>query len=39
MGNKLAIKPLRLFDPSAKFVLSYEDDEGDYMIMGDVPWQ
>ncbi|XP_056851696.1 auxin-responsive protein IAA12-like isoform X3 [Raphanus sativus] len=31
-------KPLRLLDGSAEFVLTYEDKEGDWMLVGDVPW-
>ncbi|KAF7804596.1 auxin-responsive protein IAA11 [Senna tora] len=28
----------RLLDGSSKFVLTYEDKEGDWMLVGDVPW-
>ncbi|PSS14056.1 Auxin-responsive protein [Actinidia chinensis var. chinensis] len=30
--------PLKLLDGSSKFVLTYEDKEGDWMLVGDVPW-
>ncbi|KAL0724015.1 hypothetical protein Bca4012_038614 [Brassica carinata] len=33
------VKPLRLLDGSAEFVLTYEDKEGDWMLVGDVPWR
>lgn len=32
-------KPLRLLDPTADVVLTYEDKEGDYMLVGDIPWK
>ncbi|XP_010457505.1 PREDICTED: auxin-responsive protein IAA12 [Camelina sativa] len=32
-------KPLRLLDGSSDFVLTYEDKEGDWMLVGDVPWR
>ncbi|KAK8684635.1 hypothetical protein V6N13_040651 [Hibiscus sabdariffa] len=28
----------KLFDGSSEFVLTYEDKEGDWMLVGDVPW-
>lgn len=28
----------RLLDGSSNFVLTYEDKEGDWMLVGDVPW-
>lgn len=28
----------KLLDESSKFVLTYEDKEGDWMLVGDVPW-
>lgn len=28
----------KLFDGSSNFVLTYEDKEGDWMLVGDVPW-
>ncbi|KZV32959.1 hypothetical protein F511_01470 [Dorcoceras hygrometricum] len=31
--------PVRLLDDSSEFVLVYEDKEGDWMLVGDVPWQ
>ncbi|KAL8224985.1 hypothetical protein R6Q57_017542 [Mikania cordata] len=33
-----AIKPLRLLDGTSEFVLTYEDKDGDCMLVGDVPW-
>jgi auxin-responsive protein IAA len=33
------VKPLRLLDGSSDFVLTYEDKEGDWMLVGDVPWR
>ncbi|XP_057473471.1 auxin-responsive protein IAA11-like isoform X2 [Actinidia eriantha] len=30
--------PSKLLDGSSKFVLTYEDKEGDWMLVGDVPW-
>ncbi|KAL6564032.1 Iaa10p [Orobanche hederae] len=32
-------RPLRLLDGSSDFVLTYEDKEGDWMLVGDVPWE
>ncbi|CAN1270139.1 Auxin-responsive protein IAA11 [Linum perenne] len=29
---------LRLLDGSSEFVITYEDKEGDWMLVGDVPW-
>ncbi|MCD7469648.1 hypothetical protein HAX54_008797 [Datura stramonium] len=29
----------RLLDGSSEFVLTYEDKEGDWMLVGDVPWE
>ncbi|KAL7618050.1 auxin-responsive protein IAA13-like isoform X1 [Lactuca sativa] len=29
----------RLLDGSSEFVLTYEDKEGDWMLVGDVPWR
>ncbi|KAI3760213.1 hypothetical protein L1987_50604 [Smallanthus sonchifolius] len=34
-----AIKPSRLLDGTSEFVLTYEDKDGDCMLVGDVPWQ
>ncbi|KAF3436085.1 hypothetical protein FNV43_RR23177 [Rhamnella rubrinervis] len=31
--------PSRLLDSSSEFVLTYEDKEGDWMLVGDVPWE
>ncbi|CAK9139563.1 unnamed protein product [Ilex paraguariensis] len=31
-------QPLKLLDGSSEFVLTYEDKEGDWMLVGDVPW-
>ncbi|RXH78425.1 hypothetical protein DVH24_001943 [Malus domestica] len=33
-----AKKPSKLLDGSSEFVLTYEDKEGDWMLVGDVPW-
>ncbi|KAF5482490.1 hypothetical protein F2P56_003054 [Juglans regia] len=33
-----ATRPSRLLDGSSEFVLTYEDREGDWMLVGDVPW-
>lgn len=30
--------PSKLLDGSSDFVLTYEDKEGDWMLVGDVPW-
>ncbi|KAK4441557.1 Auxin-responsive protein IAA12 [Sesamum alatum] len=37
MGGKR--QPPRLLDSSSDFVLTYEDKEGDWMLVGDVPWE
>ena len=29
----------KLLDGSSEFVLTYEDKEGDWMLVGDVPWR
>lgn len=29
----------KLLDGSSKYVLTYEDKEGDWMLVGDVPWR
>lgn len=39
MGNRHVAEPLRLLDPAADFVLTYEDSEGDCMLIGDIPWK
>lgn len=31
-------RPSKLLDGSSDFVLTYEDKEGDWMLVGDVPW-
>uniref|UniRef100_A0A5B6ZEF3 Auxin-responsive protein n=1 Tax=Davidia involucrata TaxID=16924 RepID=A0A5B6ZEF3_DAVIN len=33
-----ATQPSKLLDGSSEFVLTYEDKEGDWMLVGDVPW-
>lgn len=33
-----AKKQSKLLDGSSEFVLTYEDREGDWMLVGDVPW-
>ncbi|KAG8389149.1 hypothetical protein BUALT_Bualt02G0199100 [Buddleja alternifolia] len=32
-------QPGRLLDGSSEFVLTYEDKDGDWMLVGDVPWE
>ncbi|XP_021280913.1 auxin-responsive protein IAA11 isoform X2 [Herrania umbratica] len=32
-------RPSKLLDGSSDFVLTYEDREGDWMLVGDVPWE
>ncbi|CAA0833408.1 Auxin-responsive protein IAA13 [Striga hermonthica] len=32
-------QPFRLLDSSSDFVLTYEDKDGDWMLVGDVPWE
>ncbi|KAJ0651303.1 putative transcription factor interactor and regulator AUX-IAA family [Helianthus annuus] len=34
-----AAKSSRLLDGTSEFVLTYEDIDGDCMLVGDVPWQ
>nr|XP_043635718.1 auxin-responsive protein IAA13-like [Erigeron canadensis] len=34
-----AARPSRLLDGTCEFVLTYEDKDGDCMLVGDVPWQ
>lgn len=34
-----AKKPSKLLDATSEFVLTYEDKDGDCMLVGDVPWQ
>ena len=31
-------KASKLLDGSSEFVLTYEDKDGDWMLVGDVPW-
>ncbi|GMI66412.1 indole-3-acetic acid inducible 11 [Hibiscus trionum] len=38
MTNKLT-RTLKLLDVSSDFALTYEDKEGDWMLVGDVPWE
>lgn len=39
-GEKdLATKAFKLLDGLSEFVLTYEDKEGDWMLVGDVPWR
>ncbi|KAK8694054.1 hypothetical protein V6N13_071616 [Hibiscus sabdariffa] len=38
MTNKLT-RTLQLLDVSSDFALTYEDKEGDWMLVGDVPWE
>ncbi|XP_050217222.1 auxin-responsive protein IAA13-like [Mercurialis annua] len=33
-----AMKPSKLLEGSSEFVLTYEDKDGDWMLVGDVPW-
>jgi auxin-responsive protein IAA len=30
---------LKLLDNSAEYQLTYEDRDGDWMLVGDVPWE
>lgn len=32
-------QPALSLDGSSEFVLTYEDKEGDWMLVGDVPWE
>ncbi|GMN53309.1 hypothetical protein TIFTF001_022455 [Ficus carica] len=34
-----AAKPSKLLEGSSEFVLTYEDKDGDWMLVGDVPWR
>lgn len=39
VGDKKQVTKLsKLLDGSSDFVLTYEDREGDWMLVGDVPW-
>ena len=31
-------RPSKLLDGTSDYVLTYEDKEGDWMLVGDVPW-
>ena len=33
-----ATRASKLLDGSSEFVLTYEDKDGDWMLVGDVPW-
>ncbi|GAA0163987.1 hypothetical protein LIER_19728 [Lithospermum erythrorhizon] len=37
-GKDVLKKQSKLLDGSSEFVLTYEDKEGDWMLVGDVPW-
>ncbi|XP_057962206.1 auxin-responsive protein IAA13-like [Malania oleifera] len=37
--SEQARKASKLLNGSSKFVLTYEDKEGDWMLVGDVPWE
>lgn len=34
-----ATKASKLLDGLSEFLLTYEDKEGDWMLVGDVPWR
>ncbi|KAI0530605.1 hypothetical protein KFK09_000150 [Dendrobium nobile] len=36
--SSYGMKPLKLLDGSNEFALTYEDKDGDWMLVGDVPW-
>ncbi|KAL3828093.1 hypothetical protein ACJIZ3_016895 [Penstemon smallii] len=38
-GTNAEEKIVRLLDGSSDFVITYEDKEGDWMLVGDVPWE
>ncbi|XP_071919070.1 auxin-responsive protein IAA12 isoform X2 [Coffea arabica] len=38
-GMREATESLRLLNGSPEFVLTYEDRDGDWMLVGDVPWE
>ncbi|PWA37329.1 PB1 domain, AUX/IAA protein [Artemisia annua] len=38
-GTHNAVGSSRLLNGTSEFVLTYEDKEGDCMLVGDVPWQ
>ncbi|KAL8483209.1 hypothetical protein ACS0TY_026040 [Phlomoides rotata] len=37
-GKEQSVQTPKLLDGSSDFVLTYEDKEGDWMLVGDVPW-
>lgn len=37
-GKDQTIQPPKLLDATSEFALTYEDKEGDWMLVGDVPW-
>lgn len=37
-GKDKTIQPPKLLDATSEFALTYEDKEGDWMLVGDVPW-
>ncbi|CAH9072053.1 unnamed protein product [Cuscuta europaea] len=37
-GKEQRARPSKLLDGSSEFALTYEDKEGDWMLVGDVPW-
>ncbi|GER43317.1 auxin-responsive protein [Striga asiatica] len=39
MNQEAILQPPKLLDGSSEFVLTYEDKEGDWMLVGDVPWR
>lgn len=42
LGSKVeeqARGPARLLGSLSDFILTYEDKEGDWMLVGDVPWE
>ncbi|KAK4482363.1 hypothetical protein RD792_009516 [Penstemon davidsonii] len=39
LGTNVEEKNVRLLDGSSDFVITYEDKEGDWMLVGDVPWE
>ncbi|XVE77990.1 hypothetical protein DITRI_Ditri13aG0108200 [Diplodiscus trichospermus] len=38
-GKNEITRPSKLLDGSSDFVLTYEDKDGDWMLVGDVPWE
>ncbi|KAI3459559.1 hypothetical protein Pfo_016222 [Paulownia fortunei] len=37
-GKEQPIRPPKLLDRKSEYVITYEDGEGDWMLVGDVPW-